>query len=296
MNAQGAWRSGDTTRARITPVCGGKAILEEWAGTLHGSFMNGFSLRAYDPVRKDWDLLLFWTTDGNGGFGRLRGTFRHGRGEFFDRTDGLARTRYSFSDGLSNSVRWDSATTIDGGIAWKTDWIMEFSRTRAAAAVTQDALFESEWTTGTVSPHAEARQLDGLLGVWAGTQITPEGDELEARLRCKRLNKDCLILDLLETRAPGSRDWDERLTVRGFESRTASWAAWTVTEQDSTLRPSKGTLQGATMEFAREPEGGTRIMEWIDLSAADEIQIVQAIEQPDGTTSTTVTTLRPATR
>jgi len=62
IRADGTWREGDRTRARITPVCGGRTILEEWAGPFGGSFMNGFSLCAYDPARADWDLLLFWTT------------------------------------------------------------------------------------------------------------------------------------------------------------------------------------------------------------------------------------------
>ena len=69
MGADGSWSEGDVTRARITPVCGGKAVLEEWAGPFRGTFMNGFSLRAWDEREGRWTLLLNWTTDGNGSFG-----------------------------------------------------------------------------------------------------------------------------------------------------------------------------------------------------------------------------------
>ena len=93
LQPDGEWRDGDVTRARITPVCGGRAVLEEWAGPFGGSFMNGFSLRAWNPAAEQWALLLFWTTDGNSTFGQLTGTFRHGRGEFFTGPPAKNRTR-----------------------------------------------------------------------------------------------------------------------------------------------------------------------------------------------------------
>ena len=291
INERGAWREGNTTRARITPVCGGKAVLEEWAGPFRGGFQNGFSLRAFDPAREDWELLLFWTMDGNGGFGRLRGEFRHGRGDFFSNTSGPNRTRYSFSDALPNTVRWDSSTTSDSGVTWKTDWIMEFSRTRAAAEVTQDNLFATEWTTGKVSPHDEARQLDWMLGNWNGTQVGGDGKEREARLRCKLLNKDCLTLDLLETRTAGAKDWDERLVVRGFEVQPRSWGAWRLSEEDTVLASSRGALKDKTMIFARELADGTVEEEYLIPVDADHMTIEEIRITPDGDESTVTTRL-----
>jgi len=253
----GSWKDGDVTRARITPVCGHRAVLEEWAGPFRGSFMNGFSLRAYDPAREDWDLLLFWTTDGNGGFGRLRGGFRHGRGEFFSGA-GDDLQRYTFSDALPDSVRWDSALTSDGGRSWRTDWIMEFSRTAPASSTTQEHLFEIPWSEGELSPHAEARAMDWALGSWTGTYSDLAGErELEARLRCKLLDKDCLLLDLLETRAPGEEDWHERLAVRGYVAQRGAWESHRLSEDDPVLRGAVGrpTAEVAVFEEAR-PGGG----------------------------------------
>ena len=249
LQADGTWKDGDVTRARITPVCGGKALLEEWAGPFHGGFMNGFSLRSFEPEAGRWTILLFWTMDGNGGFGRMHGSFRHGRGEFFSNTTEAEQTRYTFSDGLADSVRWDQAFTKDAGQGWRTDWIMEFSRTRAAAVTTQASFFESEWTTGKVSSHAEARQLDFLLGSWAGEQTLPDGAKREARLSCKLVNKDCLVVDLLETRAPGVEGWDERLAVRGFEVRSGAWASWSLSEQDPVMARAAGQVLEGGLEF-----------------------------------------------
>ena len=263
MAPDGTWSDGDVTRARISSVCDGAAVLEEWAGDFRGRFMNGFSLRAYDPAAAEWDLLLFWTVDGNGGFGRLRGSFRHGRGEFFSSGRNAqgqeTRTRYTFSDALASSVRWDSATSTDRGVTWKNDWIMEFSRTRAAAEATQDRLFDEAWTEGAVSPYPTARRLDWMLGDWAGRRTELEsGVELEARLRCKLLNKDCLVLDVLETKAPGQEDGFERLCVRGFVSGRGAWESWRLDEEDTVLRGSQGSPEEDVAVFERtDPGSGT---------------------------------------
>lgn len=277
----GQWVDTDVTRARITPVCGKRAILEEWTGVLHGAFMNGFSLRAYDPGREDWALLLSWTTDGNSTFGRLRGRFRHGRGEFFSSwtdSQGPVTQRYSFSDGLPNTVRWDSAMTRDGGASWATDWIMEFSRTRAAEEVTQDRLFDVAWTEGIVSPHAQARALDWLVGEWKGIETDVEsGTEREARLRCKLLNKGCLVLDVLATRASAGADWQESLAIRGFVPATQRWEAWSLTETDTRMRQAFGTPTDGVAHFAQTlPDGARRWETWRKL---EEDAVVLEVEE-----------------
>ncbi|MDA1264901.1 MAG: hypothetical protein O2816_07480 [Planctomycetota bacterium] len=254
--ADGSWKNGDVTRARITPVIDGAAILEEWAGPLRGGFMNGFSLRAWDPSAEHWDLLLFWTMDGNGGFGQLQGSFRHGRGEFLSSwsdSEGEVTQRYSFSDALPDSVRWDSATTRDRGRTWHTDWIMEFTRTRAASEMTEDRLFGEHWTEGKLSPHASARKLDGMLGEWTGEQV--RGRETSpARLRCKLLDKDCLVLDSLEVQR--GDEWDKRLAVRGFSGRRRAWESWHVAEEDTRLLRSFGAPSDGQAVFEREDAGG----------------------------------------
>lgn len=293
IQPDGSWKDGDVTRARITPVCGGRAILEEWAGPFHGSFMNGFSLRAFDPTAQHWNLLLFWTTDGDSTFGRLTGKFRHGRGEFFAPATGKQRTRYTFSDGLPNSVRWDAAVTQDHGITWATDWIMEFTRTQAASEVTQDALFASAWTEGEVSTRTEARALDWMLGEWTGVREDAQGVKQEAQLRSKRLNKDCLVLDSIQTRKIGSEsaDWDERLNVRGWEQSKQRWMSWGLTETDSTLRPSLGHPYDDGISFERE-DGEAIVVESLKRVDADTIVIEELRLTSDRKRRTVVATTK----
>lgn len=284
LQPDGTWSSGDVTRARITPVCNGAAILEEWAGPFRGSFMNGFSLRAFDSTTQRWDLLLFWTTTGDGTFGKLAGSFRHGRGEFF--AGGPERMqRYTFSDALPDSVRWDSATSVDGEQTWKTDWIMEFTRTAPAEVVTEERLFDVAWTEGELSPHAAARELDWMLGTWEGVQTDGYGaNELEARLRCKLISKDCLVLDALEVREPGNGAWAERLAVRGFVSGAGTWESWRVSEGDTRLVRSRGNPTDGVATFEGiDPVSRRTTREVLRRIADDQIAIEEYVQAPRGT-------------
>lgn len=251
LQADGQWKDTDRTRARITPVCGGAGLFEEWAGPFQGGFMNGMSLRSYDPETELWTILLFWTMDGNGAFGRMHGAFRHGRGEFFSTTQGEQRTRYTFSDALPNTVRWDRAQTTDGGRSWSTNWIMEFERTRAADEVHPNRFFRKPWTEGRLSPHAEARYLDWTLGTWRGFVTDALGHEREARWRSKLVSQDCLVADCFESRAAEGSPWHSEWAVRGWEARPERWAAWQLSSDDPRLR-------GSTVDALPVQEEGGR--------------------------------------
>lgn len=276
LQADGSWKDGDVTRARITPFLDGHAILEEWSGPLRGSFMNGFSLRSYDAIAERWSLVLFWTADGNGSFGRMSGEFRHGRGEFLAGR-GKQRTRYTFSDALPRTVRWDSARSTDGGISWKTDWIMEFTRTAEASAMSPERLFEHPWKAGAVSPHEEARRLDWTLGEWAGIAEVADGESREARMRCALLNQDCLIVDLLEFREGDG--WRGRLQVRGWDESRKRWTAVLTSTDDPRIHLLDAELEGDDVRFLAGP---APVEEW-SREAPDELVVKTfAFDAPTG--------------
>lgn len=263
LQPSGQWQDGTTSAARITPVLDGAALVEEWAGPFGNGFMNGFSLRAYDPAADLWTILLFWTMDGDAGFGRMQGSFRHGRGTFLaplNPTPGSGNvTRYTFSDALANTVRWDSAKSQDGGLTWKTDWIMEFTRTASAQATTEEQLFRTPWNPGSLSMHVEARRLDWMRGHWVGTETAADGSVREAQLDCTLLNKDCMVLSQLATRAEGESDWQKSLNVRAYVSGAQRWEAWRIAEGDSVLRPSVGIEQYDRMIFRNATADGRRV-------------------------------------
>ncbi|MCP3919600.1 MAG: hypothetical protein GY711_29035 [bacterium] len=259
LENDGTWRDGDRTRARITPVCAGRAVLEEWAGPFRGGFMNGFSLRAYDAEAEQWNLLLNWTMDGNGSFGRLTGAFQHGRGEFFF-PSGKTLNRYTFSDALADTVRWDSATSKDDGATWRTDWIMAFSRTHAAAETTEERLFASDWTEGILAPGADARAMDFVLGTWEGEQRDVRaGTTARARLRTKTINKGCLVIDALSV-----GESEERFGVRGWVPGAKRWEGWHLSAGDTRLVSSTGVRADGAIAFT----GGAADARWTETWSA----------------------------
>lgn len=273
LQADGSWVDGTKTRARITSVLDGHALLEQWAGPFNGSFMNGFSLRSYAPEDGKWTILLFWTTDGNAGFGTMQGSFRHGRGTFGSRwTDatGTAQAlRYTFSDALPNSVRWDSARSSDGGVSWKTDWIMEFSRTAAAAQTTEAQLFAQPWNAGALSPHVEARALDWMRGGWEGEERREGREPRRAKLDATLLAKDCLLFTSVGTWNPHTEDWDKEVTVGGYVAQNQRWEQWGASEQDAKLRGSIGEETEKGFVFSRTEASGTVIREYVERLSHD---------------------------
>ena len=276
LNEQGRWIDGDVARVRITPVMGGRAVLEEWDGSVHGAALNGFNLLAYDPSIDRWTMLLYWTADGEGSFGQVHGNFRHGRGEFIAPEIGPRQTRYTFSDCQSETMRWDAATTQDFGVTWKTDWIMEFSRTHMPDEVSQENLFQTDWSEGNLSPHPESRELDWLLGTWIGTQTDELGKQRAARLQTRLLNKDALVLDVLETRTGSKVDWStasgedaqSRLFVRGWMKGTKTWEGWRLRSQDTNFAHHKGMLG----------EGGALFERFVDTEEKAEHETLRRLD------------------
>ena len=112
-----------------------------------------------------------WPAPNFAGFSNMEGSFRHGRAEFFPPSafDGRPprAERFTFSDALPNSCRWDMATPVEGG-AWRTVWIMEFSRTLGAAKTIAAGEPISKPPAECVCKAENAWQLDGIVGAWQG--------------------------------------------------------------------------------------------------------------------------------
>jgi hypothetical protein len=135
--------TGSTEWARIpaTAVChgvlfGGAANLDEITFPTEG--FSGLTLRLYDPEAEQWSLN--WV---NSRAGRLTppvvGRFDEdgvGRFEGVDEFDGRPiRCRFLWSGITPTSARWEQAFSDDGGRTWEDNWVMEFSRVGAIAAV-----------------------------------------------------------------------------------------------------------------------------------------------------------------
>jgi hypothetical protein len=119
------WVEMDGT-SRIRPVWGGRANLVELEVTAaNGQKTDGLSLRLYDPTTKTWSLNF-----ANASMGTMTapaiGTFKDGRGEFYDHETYDGRTVYVrgvFSDITANSYRFEQAFSTDEGKTWELNWV-----------------------------------------------------------------------------------------------------------------------------------------------------------------------------
>jgi hypothetical protein len=112
-------------------LLGGQANFDEnnWASP--GDANQAIAIRVFDPAHDTWSIFWLdrrWPST----FGPpVIGGFDGDHGIFFgdDELDGQPiRVRFDwFIDG-ADSCRWEQAFSTDGGIAWETNWQMQFTR------------------------------------------------------------------------------------------------------------------------------------------------------------------------
>jgi hypothetical protein len=95
--------------------------------------IQGLSLRLYDPESRQWSI--YWANRAKGKLDPpMTGSFREGRGEFYDPEEFEGRSifvRFLWSS-ATDACRWEQAFSADGGRTWETNWIMDFTRIEAA--------------------------------------------------------------------------------------------------------------------------------------------------------------------
>ncbi|MEQ8767575.1 MAG: hypothetical protein RL885_26960 [Planctomycetota bacterium] len=265
----GEYRTDGSANARITPVLGGAAVFEQWRGEIHGRSQIGFSLRAYDPAAKIWNLLLFWPgANGIGQFGTLKGQFRHGRGEFFSEYPGqngqIVKNRYTFSDALPESMRWDSATSKDGGQTWQTSWIMEFSRT-APASSRKQAMILDPWMKDDVPAPELMTQSAFWLGDWSGKeQVLGKEGWQERTLSSKRsaLLAGTLHIGFVDSKGPNG-ELERRLLAGAYVVPQKQWEWWSFDDRTMQFSNVGGQWLGKSLTAqTRRPIGEPRRTTW----------------------------------
>jgi hypothetical protein len=117
--------------------CAARKILNGFGNTdeaeinLPGSPYRGMSLRTWDTDTAKWSI--YWLDSRRPG--RLtppvKGGFAKGIGTFYsdDEYERRAiRVRFVWSRITPTTARWDQAFSLDAGVTWETNWIMDFSR------------------------------------------------------------------------------------------------------------------------------------------------------------------------
>ena len=109
----------------VRNVMDGRANLVELAADGAAGHFEGISLRLYDPHARQWSLNF--ANIASGVMTRAaKGSFRNGRGEFYNEDDLDGRVilvRFIISDITADSARFEQAYSADGGRTWEVNWI-----------------------------------------------------------------------------------------------------------------------------------------------------------------------------
>jgi len=98
--------------------------------TDHAGGFIGMSFRFFDPERKRWSI--YWADSRRPGeldppvFGTFSGDVGVFEGEDIHRGRPIL-VRFTWSGVTTPTPRWEQAFSDDGGRAWETNWVMEFT-------------------------------------------------------------------------------------------------------------------------------------------------------------------------
>lgn len=94
-----------------------------------------FTLRLYNPDAHQWTINFANSSAGTMGV-PVVGTFKEGRGDFYDQETYGGRAilvRFSISDISADACRFEQAFSDDGGKTWETNFIVTETRVKDAA-------------------------------------------------------------------------------------------------------------------------------------------------------------------
>jgi hypothetical protein len=135
LSGSTTWTEYDGTTV-VRKVWDGRANLAEVKMDGPAGHFEGLSLRLYNPESHQWSLNF-----SNSRAGTLSqptiGSFKNGRGEFFDQETFNNRSilvRFVISDITSDSCRFEQAFSEDGGKSWEVNWIAIDTRVRESSA------------------------------------------------------------------------------------------------------------------------------------------------------------------
>lgn len=244
------WFDTGAATDRVYAILDGCAVVEHWMGRLSFATIYGFSVRAYDPEKEKWVLVLYWPGPQGGSFGILEGAFQHGRGAFFNdftNTQGQhVDNRFTFSDITPSTFRWDSATSTDGMITWKPGWIMAFTR---RDPLLDGPLFNGPTLTdGAWCQAPEGRAFDFMEGAWTGKQ-----DEAAVTMQAYRILNGCAVMDFVEVDA-SPRPY-KRFRVRAYDATLGQWVQYAIDNRSPTFERAEGSFEGHAATLTTLPGG-----------------------------------------
>lgn len=116
----------------VSKILGGTGNIDDNLLELPGGTYRAATLRVFDVDKGIWSI---WWLDGRYPTHLdvpMQGKFINGIGEFYadDTFAGQAiRVRFLWSMPAPDQPRWEQAFSVDAGINWEINWVMDFQRT-----------------------------------------------------------------------------------------------------------------------------------------------------------------------
>jgi hypothetical protein len=233
----------------------GKANLEELEIPMGSGYLEGMTLRMYDPDSQQWNLYFANSSSGEVDDPEV-GQFTDGRGEFhsYDLIDGKATyVRNTYYDATATSYKFEQAFSWDAGKTWHPNFVASLNRVDPSAVhvpqpphaeepVEQHA-FDSQFGSWTVHMNRLAHPLTPSAQ-WTGLDGTADVEKL--------WNGRANIVDI-ECTGPASRV--EILALRLYLPQTHQWTLAFAGSRDGTLgAPMYGTPKDGSVEFYNQED------------------------------------------
>lgn len=112
-------------------ILGGLGNMDDCTLDLPEGAYCAAALRAFDTEKKHWSI---WWLDGRhpGTIDApMDGRFENGVGAFYADESFAGRpirVRFMWTMPKVDGPRWEQAFSVDGGVTWETNWVMDFAR------------------------------------------------------------------------------------------------------------------------------------------------------------------------
>lgn len=231
----------------------GAVSIDEMQFPANGTY--GMSLRLYDRAAQEW--AIYWVNSRTGQLQPpVRGRWENGVAWLVGEDTHEGRpilASYRWSDVTEQTARWEQGFSVDGGVTWELNWVMEFTR-RAEPVPRLDipkVTGDFDFLQGDLT--MAHRKLDAPL---TGSETW---SEMQTTLHAWTHFDGMVSID----EAVFSTPTGGGLTVRLFDKVAGEWSLYWITRRDVVLTPPQvGTFgaDGVGIFDAREEIGGREVV------------------------------------
>ena len=115
------------------PIWNGNAQIDTLEVDGPTGHIQGLTLRLYNPSSRQWSLNWANAADGTLGTPPTIGSFKDGKGEFYDMEPFKGRmilVRYEWTRTTTSSPHFEQSFSEDGGRTWEVNWITDQVRVK----------------------------------------------------------------------------------------------------------------------------------------------------------------------